>query len=122
MAIEWLLPILCNARLRPQSYFSPIGHVAMLHWIHGLYTALSFMGADVDPHWKHRNAAVERRGLEVRMCWNEDELEKRGLTPAEVVDELLAIEIERCEAHRADILNSALEVHRKYYPNGIQGR
>ena len=57
-------------------------------------------------------------GLEVRACWNEDELEKRGLSPQQVVDELLAIEIERCEAQRTDILNTASELHRQYFPNG----
>jgi len=120
MAAEWLLPIFYNARLRPEVYFRPIGPMAVIHWAHGLYTGLSLWG--VKDGLKHRDAAVERRGLEVKACWNEDELEKRGLTPAEVADELLAIEIERWEAHRAEILNAAIEAHRKYFPDGIKRR
>ena len=42
MVIEWLLPVLFHARQRPEMYFSPIGHVAMLHWISGLYAGLDF--------------------------------------------------------------------------------
>lgn len=119
MAAEWLLPILYHARLRPEMYFQPIGPMAVLHWAHGLYTGLSLWG--VRENWEHRNAAVERRGLEARTSsWNDDDLEKRGLTPAEVADELLMIEIERWEAHRAEILSAAIEDHRKYHPSEIK--
>mgnify|MGYP001438342243 CR=1 FL=1 len=118
MAIEWLLPILYFARHRPDMYFRPIGPMAVIHWASGLYTGLSLWG--VVEESKHRDAAVERRGLEARACWNEDDLEKRGLTPAEIADELLAIEIERWEAHRAEILNAASEAHRQIYPGGIK--
>lgn len=116
MAIEWLLPILYFARLRPEMYFRPIEPMSVIHWAGGLYTGLSLWG--VTRESKHRDAAVERRGIEVRACWNEDDLEKPGLTPAEIVDELLAIEIESWEAHRSEIVNAAIEFNRQYFPGG----
>jgi hypothetical protein len=104
-AIDWLLPILSHARTRPEMYFMPIGPTAAIHWLHGLHTGLSFWGVN----WSddHRAPAVERRGLERKASFNEDDLEMRGLPPGEIVHELLSIEVEMWQAHRDAIWQSA---------------
>jgi hypothetical protein len=94
-----LVEILENARRRKEMYFSPVGPVAFTHWLAGLRTGLSITG--VEWPWKYHAIAVEKRGLTYRpAAWETEELERRGLTPEGVVDELLAIEIEAWRSYR----------------------
>lgn len=98
-ALDRLLEILRSARERKKMYFSPIGPVAVEHWLHGLRTGFSFVGLE----WpsKYRQSVVESHGWEYGGAAGEiPELERRGLTPEEVADELLAIEIDVWQLHR----------------------
>ena len=101
-AIDRLLEILESARKRKYMYFQPVAPVTVIHWLHGLRTGFSFAGLE----WshEHRRVVVEGRGLEFRVgAWENEELERRGLTAEAVVDELIAIEIEMWQSQRADI-------------------
>lgn len=98
-ALDRLLEILRSARERKKMYFSPIGPVAVGHWLHGLRTGFSFVGLE----WpsKYRRSVVESRGWEYGDAAGEiPALERRGLSPEEVADELLAIEIDTWQFYR----------------------
>ena len=93
-----LIEILRSARDRKRMYFMPVEPIAVNHWIHGLHIGCSLVGLE----WsvRFRQAAVERRGLTFSAAGETHELEQRGLSPEEVVHELLSIEIEMWESHR----------------------
>jgi hypothetical protein len=107
-AIDWLLPILHHARVRPEMFFQPIGPIAMVHWLHGLHTGLDFWGVTWNDDY--RAPALERRGLERKASLNVEDLEARGLPPAEIVQQILSIEIEMWESHRDAIWREARRV------------
>nr|WP_165232835.1 hypothetical protein [Aquisphaera insulae] len=73
-------------------YFQPVEPRAVEHWLSGLRTGCSLAGLEWSPF--DRSPALERRGLELRAAWETEQLVARGLGPEEIVDELLAIEIE----------------------------
>ncbi len=79
-------------------YFDPISPVAVIYWLGGLRTGCWLFGLN----WslEHRRKTLLRRGLEFGAAWEDDQLVRRGLTPEEVVDELLAIEIEMWQSQR----------------------
>jgi hypothetical protein len=96
-AIEYLIEILESAQRRQAMYFRPIDAVAVRHWINGLHAAVGFLGV----HWSPelRTEALKRRGLEhLATVGEEEELQRRRLTPEQIVHELLAIEIEMWQA------------------------
>jgi hypothetical protein len=101
-AIDLLIEILSRARLRPEMYFNPIGPASFELWLNGLNTGVSIFGLA----WKsdHRKAALAARGLELKAIGEADDLRQRGLSPSEVVDELLSIEIEMWQSHRSSIV------------------
>ncbi len=91
-AILRLIAILESAHERKQMYFNPVEPKMAEHWLSGLQRGCSLAGLDWSP--EHRLPALERRGLEPSSFWETKQLEQRGLGPEEIVNELLAIEIE----------------------------
>ena len=73
-------------------YFNPIEPVAFEHWLNGLHIGCSLAGLEWSP--EDRRPALKRRGLELLSIWETEQLAARGLGSEEIVDELLAIEIE----------------------------
>lgn len=111
-ALDWLIEILESARQRKEMYFTPVGPVPVVYWLHGLRAGLSFVGVQ----WSsdHRRRPVEGRGIEYRAAVGEsEELERRGLSPEAIVDELLAIEIEMWKSQRDDIDSEAIQLPQK---------
>lgn len=100
-AIDRLIDILSFARERPRMYFDPIEPQEVERWVSGLRTGVSIFGLNWSPD--HRKPPLEARGLELMAKWETDDLKQRDLSSQEVVDELLAIEIEMWQSHRASI-------------------
>src|SRR4051794_11822105 len=91
-AVLEVIDVLESARSRKPMFFSPVEPNVLIHWLDGLHVGLMIFGLE----WslKHRRLVVERRGLEFQAKWETEQLEQRGLTPEEVVDEMLGIEID----------------------------
>src|SRR4051812_43931396 len=87
-----LIEILASARRRKPMYFAPVEPTAVIHWLSGLRTGCALASLEWEP--EHRRPALERRGLELRASWEDEQLRDRGLGPEAIIDELLAIEIE----------------------------
>lgn len=105
-AIDSLLETIQHFRARPEMYLDSVEPRAFVNFLNGMHTGLQAIGL----RWSvdHRFAAVERRGLECSSTkWETEALEGRGLSPAQVVDELLAIEYEMWQAHRAELTRDA---------------
>ncbi len=106
IAIDCLLESIQHFRARPEMYLDRVEPQALVNFLNGMHTGLQAIGLrwNVD----HRIAAVERRGLESSSAkWETEALEGRGLSPAQVVDELLAIEYEMWQAHRVELTRNA---------------
>src|SRR5262249_37383088 len=82
------------ARRRKEEVFRPVDPVAAVHWLHGLSDAVDWADL-IFPREAHARAMV-RRGLTEGIA--AEQLRERGLTPEQVVDEVLAIEIEAWES------------------------
>jgi hypothetical protein len=97
-AIEKLIEIISFARERPSMYFRPMSPAVVIDWMTGLRTGMLAWGV----FWpsENRTAALAARDIVPNACWEVDELEQRGLTPEQIVDELLAIEIEMWMPYR----------------------
>lgn len=91
-AISQLIAVLQSARLRTKMYFQPVEPKAVENWISGLRAGCSIFGLDWSP--EDRRPALTKRTLELLTTWETERLARRGLGPEEIVDELLAIEIE----------------------------
>jgi hypothetical protein len=91
-----LLSHLRYARRRKADVFRPVDPVAAVHWLHGLSDAVDW--ADLIFPREALARAMARRGLAEGTA--AEQLAERGLTPEQVVDELLAIEIEAWESAR----------------------
>lgn len=91
-ALPKLIAILESARLRKGMYFQPVEPGAAENWINGLRAGCLLAGVEWSP--EDRRPALERRGLELRSCWETEQLAARSLGAEAIVDELLAIEIE----------------------------
>jgi hypothetical protein len=104
-AIDKYIEIITNARERPEMYFQPIDPIIVEHSLHFLRAGIRVWGGVI---WstEHREPALHRRGLELTAMEESPFLERRGLSPEEVVDELLAIEIENWQAHRDALAQS----------------
>ena len=98
-AIDKYIEILTHARERPEMHFQPIDPVIVDHYLNALRTGIRVWGG---VFWSpdHREPALHRRGLELTAMSEVPFFEQRGLSRAEIVDELLAIEIENWQAHR----------------------
>lgn len=103
-AVDQVIFILESARLRKNMYFYPIDSKAAEHWIDGLRTGLDVFGLRISPDF--RLAALTRRGLGLASKFETDDLAERGLSTIEIVDELLAIEIEMWQAFRESLASS----------------
>ena len=95
-ALHEVIAVLESARSRKPMFFSPVEPNVLNHWLAGLRVGLMLFGLEWSP--EHRRIAVEGRGLGDRAEWETEQLEGRGLTPAEIVDEMLVIEIEMWRA------------------------
>ncbi len=102
IAVDRFLEIISSARERPHMYFDPIGPVALTHWLHGLRTGIYEWGGIFWPS-DFRKGALDSRGLEELAAFECDQLENRGLSPREVVYELLSIEIEMWQSFRESL-------------------
>jgi hypothetical protein len=92
-AIARLVKILESARLRPRMWLDPVSPKTCIDWMSGLRAGFAIYGMDDWPS-QSRWRVLEARGLEFEARWEDDQLASRGLGPEEIVDELLAIEIE----------------------------
>jgi hypothetical protein len=105
-AIEWLIETIAHMRRRPSMYLDPIDPHQLETFLGGLRTGLQAFGL-VWNSMNHRQAVVEARGIEYSAAqWETHELRSRGLSACEIVDELLAIELEMWQAHRADLITA----------------
>jgi hypothetical protein len=104
-AIDKYIEILTHARERPEMWFQPIGAIAVEHFLFGLRFGIREWGG-VFWSTQDRKAALDSRGLEEKAAFETHDLEQRGLSPTEIVDELLAIEIENWQAHRDALAQS----------------
>lgn len=91
-AIDRLIEILTSAGQRKRMYFQPVNPMAVMNFLGGLRTGCSLFGLEWNS--EDRRPALERRGLELRSCWEWEQLQERGLGPEASIDEILAIEIE----------------------------
>jgi hypothetical protein len=94
--LDKLLSHLRYARRRKEEVFRPVDPVAAVHWLHGLSDAVDW--ADLIFPREAMARAMARRGLVEGTAAKQ--LAEQGLTPEQVVDELLAIEIEAWESAR----------------------
>ena len=106
-AINALLPVLEGARSRPQMYFSPIEPNVLIHWLHGLLTG--YLLFQVSWPNEHREKALRRRKLHSTAFWEDERLLARGLTPEQVVSELLTIEIEMWQGYGDSLQQTTLK-------------
>lgn len=88
-----VIEVLESARSRTPMYFSPVEPNVVIHWLLGVRIGLMANGIDWSPD--DRRAIVEARGLRFGASWEADQLADRGLSPEQVVDELLSIEVEQ---------------------------
>jgi hypothetical protein len=101
-AIDRLVEILSYARERPEMYFDPIEPSVVEDWLTGLRTGVSIFGLDWST--EHRQNALTPRGLELNATKSEaSDLRVRGLSPLDIVKELLSIEIDMWKSHRSSI-------------------
>jgi hypothetical protein len=99
-ALARLIEILESARHRKPMYFQPVEPRAFTDWLNGLHIGCSIAGLEWSTEARRR--VLEKRGLEFRACCEVDQLAGRGLGPEEIVDELLAIEIEMWKSMTPD--------------------
>jgi hypothetical protein len=87
-------------------YFDPISPAAVIDYLSGLRTGVFIFGL----LWSSdcRQSVLESRGLELKARWEDDDLRQRGLNPAQVVHELLSIEIEMWERQRSNLSGGSL--------------
>jgi hypothetical protein len=96
-ALDRAMMVLESARKRKDLYFSRIEPSALIDWLNGFRAGCSIVGLEWSP--ASRRQVVERRGLEFSAAaWETEQFQERGLRDEQIVDELLAIEIEmwRC--------------------------
>lgn len=89
-----LITCLEAARKRPAMYFGAVAVEPAVHWLNGFQAAVYSLLGVRDPHLDVRQAVVESRGWEFLARHPSSEMSERGLTPGEVIDELLSIEVE----------------------------
>ena len=104
-AIDKYIEIITHARARPEMHFQPIDPVIVDHYLNALRTGIRVWGG-IFMSPEHRETALHRRGLELTAMSETPFFEQRGLSPTEIVDELLAIEIENWQAHRDALAES----------------
>src|SRR5262245_521110 len=86
-----LITLLEHMRLRPGMYFGEVAVEPATHFLNGWHLALSaWLGEGI----AGRRAVEAERGWPVTAHHPSHHMVERGLTPAEVIDELLVIEIE----------------------------
>jgi hypothetical protein len=100
-AIDRVIEILESARQRTPMYIQPVNPEVLNHYLNGVRTGLACIGLE----WSntHRERALKPRRLELRSTGEEGQLAKRGLTTEQIVDELLAIEIDMWRSHREEL-------------------
>jgi hypothetical protein len=91
-ALARLIEILESARGRKAGYFQSIEPRTVIDWLNGLRTGVSIAGLEWS--FEDRMRVLMKRGLEIEVRWEDEQLARRDLGPEEIVDELLAIEIE----------------------------
>jgi hypothetical protein len=85
--IEWLE----SARIRPAMYFGSVDIDAATHFLHGVELAVTaFLGIPIETQLQ----VIADRGWRPNSIHLSPQMTERGLTTAEVVDELIVIEIE----------------------------
>lgn len=89
--VSHLITLLDSMRKRPGMYFGEVAIEPAIHFLNGWHLALSvWLGEGI----AGRRAVEVERGWPVSGHHPSHHMLERGLTPAEVIDELLDIEIE----------------------------
>jgi hypothetical protein len=89
--VDRLIECLENARTRPAMYFGEVDVGAAMHFLNGVGLAIFvWLGEDHEI----RNQVIAARGWHRNAMHPSGEMIERGLTPAQVIDEMLVIEIE----------------------------
>lgn len=89
-----LIACLESARKRPAMFFGAVAVEPAVHWLHGFETAAMSLLGIRDPHLEVRQAVLESRGWEFTARHPSSDMIERGLSPGEIIDELLSIEVE----------------------------
>ena len=93
--LDRVLEILRSVRERPKMYFGAIDVELASTFLAGLKIGASVMaGVPFDADYKPRRKAWESRGLEYSARAPGQELQERGLSPDEIVAQLMDVEIE----------------------------
>jgi hypothetical protein len=105
-AIARLVVCLESVRLRPHMCLGTVDPKTCIGWLSGLRAGFGIF-CPLDWPTESRWRVLEARGLEMEARWEDDQLASRGLGPDEIVDELLAIEIEMWKGMTPDEIEAA---------------
>ncbi len=89
--VDRLIECLENARTRPAMYFGEVDVDAAMHYLNGLGLAIMVW---LEEDRQIRNQVTAARGWHPTAMHPSREMIECGLTPAQVIDEMLVIEIE----------------------------
>jgi hypothetical protein len=79
---------------RPSMYFGKLDPERAALWLSGFATAIDIQGGLTDERRQLRQEILEARGWKVNATSSWQQMVGRSMTPAEVIAELIAIEIE----------------------------
>jgi hypothetical protein len=105
-AIARLVESLESVRLRPRMWLGTLEPKTCIDWLSGLRHGF-WIVCDLQWPSESRWRVLKGRGLEFEARWEDDQLAGRGLGPEEIVDELLAIEIEMWKGMTPDEIEAA---------------
>ena len=93
--LDRVLEILRSVRERPKMYFGAIDVELASTFLAGLKIGASVMGGlPFDGDYKPRRNAWESRGIKYEACGPAAELQELGLSPDEIVAQLIDVEID----------------------------
>src|SRR5436305_12608024 len=91
--LGWIMTCLESARSRPAMYFGEVDPDAAMHFLNGLDLSIAAW-CNGDDILKTKRNVVEERGWSMNSMGIDRQAAARGRSAAQIIDELLVIEIE----------------------------
>lgn len=106
--IDSLLEVLVSARQRSEMYFLPLEPRTVESFLYALKLALRL--CHIDRSHKHEAETLKAHGLEMNALGFVPQLKKRKLKLPQIIDELLAVEMDIWKAYQRDLSGSTVGV------------
>lgn len=104
--IDSLLEVLASARQRSEMYFLPLLPKTVENFLYAMKLAMRL--CKINYSRKHEEGALKARGLEMNSLGFVPQLKKRKLKLPQIIDELLAVEMDIWRAYQRDLSGSTV--------------